>query len=58
MAKQPVLEINDLSISFMTRAVEIPAVTGFSCRVMPGEVVGLVGESGCGKSTIALAVMQ
>jgi microcin C transport system ATP-binding protein len=42
----------------MTRAAEIPAVTGFNCKVMPGEVVGLVGESGCGKSTIALAIMR
>ena len=58
MSEQPVLEISELSISFMTRAVEIPAVTGFNCKVMPGEVVGLVGESGCGKSTIALAIMR
>ena len=42
----------------MTHAIEIPAVTGFNCSVMPGEIVGLVGESGCGKSTVALAVMQ
>ena len=42
----------------MTHAIEIPAVTGFNCDVMPGEIVGLVGESGCGKSTVALAVMQ
>ncbi|MCF6443209.1 ABC transporter ATP-binding protein [Nereida sp. MMG025] len=54
----PILEIEDLSISFFTRLREIPAVMDFSCRVMPGEAMGLVGESGCGKSTVALGVMQ
>jgi peptide/nickel transport system ATP-binding protein len=55
---EPVLDIEDLSISFRTHAVDIPAVTRFSCRVMPGETVGLVGESGSGKSTVAFAVMR
>ena len=55
---EPVLSITDLSISFMTHAVEVPAVTGFDCTVMSGEIVGLVGESGCGKSTVALAIMR
>ena len=55
---QPILEIENLSISFFTRSREIPAVMDFSCKVMPGEAMGLVGESGCGKSTVALAVMR
>jgi len=54
----PILEIENLSISFFTRLREIPAVMDFSTRVMPGEAMGLVGESGCGKSTVALGVMQ
>ena len=54
----PILEIEDLSISFFTRLREIPAVMDFSVVVQPGEAVGLVGESGCGKSTVALGVMQ
>ena len=54
----PILEITNLSISFFTRLREIPAVMDFSCTVYPGEAMGLVGESGCGKSTVALAVMQ
>ena len=54
----PILEISNLSISFFTRLTEIPAVMDFSCEVRPGEAMGLVGESGCGKSTVALGVMQ
>ncbi len=54
----PILEIDKLSISFFTRLREIPAVMDFSVSVKPGEAVGLVGESGCGKSTVALGVMQ
>jgi peptide/nickel transport system ATP-binding protein len=54
----PILEIDKLSISFFTRLREIPAVMDFSVKVAPGEAVGLVGESGCGKSTVALGVMR
>ncbi len=54
----PILEIDNLSISFFTRDREIPAVMNFSAQVRPGEALGLVGESGCGKSTVALGVMQ
>lgn len=54
----PILEIENLSISFFTRLREIPAVMDFSVKVQPGEAVGLVGESGCGKSTVALGIMQ
>ena len=57
-SSQPILEIKNLSISFFTRLREIPAVMDFSCTVMAGEAMGLVGESGCGKSTVALAVMR
>jgi len=55
---EPILEIENLSISFFTRGGEIPAVMDFSCKVMPGEAMGLVGESGCGKSTVALGIMR
>ena len=56
--QQPVLECRNLSISYYTRAGEIPAVTGFNLTLMPGEAHGIVGESGCGKSTVALAIMN
>jgi len=55
---EPLLDIDRLGVSFFTRAAEIPAVMDFSCRVMPGQAMGLVGESGCGKSTVALAIMR
>jgi len=58
MSAEPILEIEDLNISFFVRAGEIPAVMDFSCKVMPGEAMGLVGESGCGKSTVALGIMR
>jgi len=55
---EPILEIENLSISFFTRRGEIPAVMDFSCTVMPGEAMGIVGESGCGKSTVSLGIMR
>ncbi|MEH6579717.1 MAG: ABC transporter ATP-binding protein [Amphritea sp.] len=56
--RQPILEIENLSISYFTRAGEIPAVVDFNMVLHEGESIGLVGESGCGKSTIAMAIMQ
>ena len=57
-AVQPVLECRNLSISYFIRAGEVPAVIDFNLKLMPGEAHGLVGESGCGKSTVALAIMN
>ncbi len=54
----PILECRNLCISYDTRGGEIPAVIDFNMKVMPGQGVGIVGESGCGKSTVALAIMQ
>jgi len=54
----PVLEIEDLCLSYYTRAGEIPAVVDFSATLAAGESIGLVGESGCGKSTVAMAIMR
>ena len=54
----PVLECRNLCISYYTRAGEVPAVVDFNLKLMPGEAHGIVGESGCGKSTVALAIMN
>ena len=54
----PVLECKGLCISYFTRAGEIPAVVDFNMTLNQGDSAGLVGESGCGKSTVALAIMQ
>lgn len=54
----PLLEIDNLCLSYFTRAGEIPAVVDFSLKLNPGESVGLVGESGCGKSTVAMGIMR
>ena len=57
-AVTPILECRDLCVSYHTRAAEIPAVVDFNLKLMPGEAHGIVGESGCGKSTVALAIMN
>ena len=52
------LEVSDLSVVFARRGErEVRAVDGLSFSVAAGEVVGLVGESGCGKTVTALAIM-
>src|SRR3954471_24241932 len=52
------LEVNNLSTPFPTRAGLVRAVDGVSFYLDRGELLGLVGESGCGKSMTALSVMR
>ena len=54
----PVLEVTDLSVSFRTRRGPVPAVDGVSFRLAPGEILGVVGESGCGKSALCSALVR
>jgi oligopeptide/dipeptide ABC transporter ATP-binding protein len=51
------LEVNDLHTYFRTRAGEVRAVDGVSFKVEVGEMLGIVGESGCGKSVTVLSLM-
>ncbi len=53
----PILEVKGLKTSFYTRAGAIRAVTGVDFHVNKGEVLGLVGESGCGKSVTSLSIL-
>jgi peptide/nickel transport system ATP-binding protein/oligopeptide transport system ATP-binding protein len=52
------LEVNNLHTQFQTRAGLVRAVDGVSFSLDPGELLGLVGESGCGKSITALSIMR
>ncbi|MEU6470889.1 dipeptide/oligopeptide/nickel ABC transporter permease/ATP-binding protein [Streptomyces massasporeus] len=54
---QPVLAVENLTVGFAGRHGGVDIVDGVSFEVLPGEVLGLVGESGCGKSLTALAIM-
>lgn len=56
-AVQPVIEVTDLWIEAKSNETWSPIVRGVSFAIRPGEVLGLVGESGAGKSTIGLAAL-
>ncbi len=56
--KKPLLEVRGLKTSFFTYAGEVKAVDDVDFEVWPGEAVGIVGESGCGKSVTSLSIMR
>src|SRR5208283_4670794 len=57
-ATDPLLRVRDLRVAFRLDEGTVRAVDGVSFDVFPGEVVGIVGESGCGKSVTMRAVLQ
>jgi peptide/nickel transport system ATP-binding protein len=54
----PALRVEDLSLAYVVRGIRRPVLRGVSFEVRPGESYGLVGESGCGKSTTAYAAVR
>lgn len=58
MSDDPLLSIRDLRVQFKTYAGVVHAVNGMTFQVRRGEIFGLVGESGCGKSVTGLAVLR
>ena len=54
----PTLELRDLRVAYTVRGIDRDVLRGVSFALKPGEAYGLVGESGCGKSTAAYASMR
>jgi len=54
----PLLEFQGVGIAYATRGGEVPVIPALSFRMNAGEAMGLVGESGCGKSTVALSIVR
>jgi peptide/nickel transport system ATP-binding protein len=58
MSVKPLLDVRDLAIHYRTGAGPVQAVDGIDFTIAPGEALGLVGESGCGKTTAAKAMLK
>ena len=53
-----ILRVKDLSVSYYTTERKLMALTGVTLSMKEGEVLGIVGESGCGKTTLAMSIAR
>jgi peptide/nickel transport system ATP-binding protein len=58
VADHPLLDVRDLHVTYRSSEGDVPAVRGVSFTLRAGETLGIAGESGCGKSSLALAVLK
>ncbi|GAA3390181.1 ABC transporter ATP-binding protein [Streptomyces roseoviridis] len=58
MSTRPLLEVRNLSVTYGSGAAAVPAVRGVDLTLPAGRKLGVAGESGCGKSTMALALLR
>ena len=57
MTDQPILSVKNLAVTYKTRKRDVNAVRDVTFDIFAGENLGLVGESGCGKSTAAYSIV-
>ena len=57
MLRENLIEIDSLNTSFLTNEGNVPAINGIDFTIEKGKILGVVGESGCGKSVTALSIM-
>ena len=57
-ATQPVLDVEHLTMHYTVKSGEVRAVDDVSFTLAPGEALGLVGESGCGKTSVAMTLIR
>lgn len=58
MSASPILSVRDVTVEYQSQGIRFAAVSGISFDLDESETLGLVGESGCGKSTIGRAILQ